>query len=141
MLAACSSSVGLGGAARRTPQVSNHGRVRTAYCIVTEGSERPDAYRAAKINGKTHKVHRLVAKAFLPPPPSEKHTQVNHKDNNPANNRADNLEWVTRSENIQHSFATNAERKSHAPKQSKPCLLYTSPSPRDQRGSRMPSSA
>ena len=23
----------------------------------------------------------------------------------------------------------------------KPCLLYTSPSPRDQRGSRMPSSA
>ena len=24
---------------------------------------------------------------------------------------------------------------------SKPCLLYTSPSPRDQRGSRMPSSA
>ena len=26
-------------------------------------------------------------------------------------------------------------------KQNKPCLLYTSPSPRDQRGSRMPSSA
>ena len=26
-------------------------------------------------------------------------------------------------------------------RQSKPCLLYTSPSPRDQRGSRMPSSA
>ena len=26
-------------------------------------------------------------------------------------------------------------------KQCKPCLLYTSPSPRDQRGSRMPSSA
>ena len=28
-----------------------------------------------------------------------------------------------------------------APKADKPCLLYTSPSPRDQRGSRMPSSA
>ena len=27
------------------------------------------------------------------------------------------------------------------PQQYKPCLLYTSPSPRDQRGSRMPSSA
>ena len=27
------------------------------------------------------------------------------------------------------------------PSQKNPCLLYTSPSPRDQRGSRMPSSA
>ena len=76
-------------------QVSNHGRVRTANGIITEGSERPNGYRQAGINGKTHYVHRLVAQAFLGPPPSEKHTQVNHIDGDPANNRADNLEWVT----------------------------------------------
>ena len=29
----------------------------------------------------------------------------------------------------------------HSPDAAHPCLLYTSPSPRDQRGSRMPSSA
>ena len=107
------------GASRR---VSNLGRVCTANGIKTEGCEHPSGYMIARISSKAHRVHRLVAKAFLPPPPSEKHTQVNHIDGNPANNRADNLEWVTRSENIRHSFATNAERQSHAPKQSKPVL-------------------
>ena len=34
-----------------------------------------------------------------------------------------------------------ARKKPAAKKKRKPCLLYTSPSPRDQRGSRMPSSA
>ena len=33
------------------------------------------------------------------------------------------------------------ERSFGAPRTTKDCLLYTSPSPRDQRGSRMPSSA
>ena len=115
------SSVGLGGAARRPQQVSNLGRVRTANGIITEGTE-SGGYRSASISGKNHAVHRLVALAFLPPPPSETHTQVKHKDGDPANNRADNLEWVTRSENVRHSFDTNAERKSHASKQSKPVL-------------------
>ena len=37
---------------------------------------------------------------------------------------------------LRHSLAENMSQAA-----SKPCLLYTSPSPRDQRGSRMPSSA
>jgi len=95
--------------------------VRTADNIVTEGCD-SGGYLRVGINGKKHRVHRLVAKAFLEPPPSEKHTQVNHIDGDPANNHADNLEWVTPSENIRHSHDTNAERKSSAPKQSKPVL-------------------
>ena len=120
--AARPSSVGLGGAARRPQQVSNLGRVRTADGIITEGTDSRGGYRSASINGKNHAVHRLVALAFLPPPPSETHTQAKHKDGDPANNRADNLEWVSPSENVRHSFDTNAERKSHASKQSKPVL-------------------
>ena len=103
-------------------RVSNLGRVRSVFGIITEGYKRRDGYREAGINGKTRSVHILVAKAFLPPPPSDEHTEVTHKDGDPANNRADNLAWVTRSDITQHSFDTNADRKSSAPKQSKPVL-------------------
>ena len=116
------SSVGLGAAKQPQQQVSNLGRVRTAFGIITEGSD-SGGYLRVGINGKPHRVHRLVAQAgFIPPPPSEKHEQVNHIDGDPTNNRADNLAWVTPSENIRHSYDTNAERKSRAPNNSKPVL-------------------
>jgi len=40
---------------------------------------------------RTEKVHRLVAMAFIPNP--NNYPIINHKDENPYNNRADNLEW------------------------------------------------
>jgi len=52
---------------------------------------------------KTTMVHRLVALAFAGHPPTSAY-QVNHKDGDKANNRADNLEWVTPSENKIHSL-------------------------------------
>jgi hypothetical protein len=45
------------------------------------------------------KVHREVALAFLPDPPSSDHTQVAHKDGNPQNNACTNLYWATPGEN------------------------------------------
>jgi hypothetical protein len=52
---------------------------------------------------KHARVHRLVAAAFLGPIPDG--MDVNHKDGNKKNNRADNLEFMTRSENCKHSFS------------------------------------
>lgn len=51
-------------------------------------------------------VHRVVAYAFHGNPPSDQHV-VDHIDTNRRNNRAENLRWVTRLENILLNPATH----------------------------------
>lgn len=53
---------------------------------------------------KTHRIHRLVAEAFIPNP--ENKCDVNHIDSNRTNNVLKNLEWATRSENLRHCVKT-----------------------------------
>lgn len=47
--------------------------------------------------------HILVCLAYHGLPPNQFH-EVNHKDGNKHNNQPDNLEWVTRGENITHAY-------------------------------------
>lgn len=63
---------------------------------------------ALSIGGKIkrHKVHRLVAKAFIPNP--NNFPEVNHKDENKINNNINNLEWCNKIYNC--NYGTRNER-------------------------------
>lgn len=66
------------------PFVSNRGYLRVALC-----------------KGKQHKyvhVHRLVAEAFIPNPNG--YDTVDHIDGNKLNNNVENLQWISRGDNI-----------------------------------------
>ena len=74
-------------------QASNMGRVRDINkgIILTQYNRNKLGYKAVTIGGKPISVHRLVAQAFIPNPNNL--PMVNHKDENPSNNRVENLEW------------------------------------------------
>ena len=87
-------------------QVSSEGRCRTSRGAISHGTLHPTGYRIVHIRGSLFQVHRLVAHAFHGPPLGEAAEEVNHIDGNHSNNRLDNLEWATPSQNVRHSYAT-----------------------------------
>lgn len=58
---------------------------------------------------RTCRVHRLMAEVFIDNP-KKKYT-VNHINMIRNDNRLENLEWLTSSENIQHSWDNNRENR------------------------------
>ena len=114
-------------------EVSNFGRVRSFEkgCNHPEMILKPivkaDGYTLVNLyyahrKFKARYVHRLVAQAFIPNP--NNYPQVNHKDENKQNNRAENLEWCTAHYNWHYSnvgekFFSKAKKAS-----SKPVILY-----------------
>lgn len=61
-------------------------------------------YVRAVIYGKQKAIHRLMAETFLGPCPEG--MEVNHKNGVKTDNSVGNLEYVTRSQNVQHAFDT-----------------------------------
>ena len=69
-----------------TPKCNNSGRLWVE--LADNGKRKPML------------IHRLVAMAFIPNP--NDYPQINHKDENPKNNRVDNLEWCTAEYNLDY---------------------------------------
>ena len=85
--------------------VSSLGRLRTCSGLVHNGcmsSTYPFTKYRTSFGFRTETVHRLVALAFLGPPPSSDWLHVNHKDEDKQNNAVSNLEYVTPAENRAH---------------------------------------
>ena len=63
-------------------------------------------------HGKTHQylTHRLILETFCPRP-DMKTLQVNHINGIKSDNRLENLEWCTRSENLIHAYKKGLEKK------------------------------
>ena len=82
-------------------KISNLGNIYS-YFAKRNMSKNKDrrGYLYISTTNKKYKIHRLVAQAFIPNP--NNYPIINHKDNNPSNNKVDNLEWCTYKYNIDY---------------------------------------
>ena len=94
-------------------EVSDEGRVRrscegraTFIGRIQKPTLNRKGYPIANLNRDGRRqiipVHKLVATAFIGPRPAGK--EINHRDGNKTNNALPNLEYVTPSENMRHSY-------------------------------------
>ena len=85
--------------------IGSNGDIINSKGLLMKQSLDSDGYKLVSLyNGKkkTFRVHRLVAENFIRKIP--KGMEVNHIDYNRANNHVENLEIISHSENVNHSY-------------------------------------
>lgn len=93
--------------------VSNLGNVRNDKTgRILKTYTKPSGYMQVQLGRKTipQYIHRLVAKAFIPN--NDNKPQVNHKNGIKCDNKVENLEWVTASENdLAYGYTSRIENR------------------------------
>lgn len=89
-----------------TYEITSEGKVFGAYGKPISIRPNSDGYASftagRKGNRRRERVHRLVAKLFIPNPNNL--PEIDHLDGNRMNPSKDNLEWVTHEENIRRAY-------------------------------------
>ena len=88
-----------------------------------KSSDNGKGYQKVNLHGADGKIkqmylHRMVAEAYIPNPLGL--PQVNHKDENKANNCINNLEWMTAKDNT--NYGTGIQRQTNARKKPVLCI-------------------
>lgn len=91
------------GKVRTTRRVSKYGRLFQAKVLRQDSKNGYKAIGLYNDNGRKSKyIHRLVLSTFVGQCP--KGNECNHKDGDKLNNKLNNLEWCTKSDNIKHAI-------------------------------------
>ena len=93
-------------------QVSSFGRCRNSRGVVSEGCLYATGYRYIRISGLNWPVHRVVMMAFHGLPEFQNSSLVHHRDGNGSNNRLDNLEWASHSQNAAYYYQALTQKVS-----------------------------
>lgn len=113
-------------------EASTEGRVRSLNykrsrrVVVLKPALSSDGYLKTMLQGDdgkyhTNRIHKWVANTYLGPCPSG--LEINHRDGNKLNNAPSNLEYCTRSENMQHAYDNGLQKPKRG--QSNPCSKLT----------------
>ncbi len=93
-------------------QVSDQGRVRSLNRVLKPSPTAKGYMRVTIwVRGETkhRKIHQLVAEAFIGPCPEGQ--EINHKNTDRSDNRAENLEYLTRKENAEHAIKQGRQNR------------------------------
>ena len=84
------------------------------YPIKKKGNDRiikekanNEGYICCSLNCKTYKKHRIIGFQFIDNDDPEHKTQIDHINHNRADNRIENLRWVSASENMKNRAGLN----------------------------------
>ena len=98
-------------------QVSNLGRIKSSYkgsWNILKPIDNGQGYKHIKLfkdgERKHYYIHRLVAQAFIDNP--NNYPEVNHIDENKANNCMENLEWCGREYNLSYNLGRKRRAES-----------------------------